>query len=608
MRQIRLNLLAPKHRAIIVLGLLIAALFGSVETATADSSKPPEITTPLRSIPVNEAMAITVDDLKHLTETAQKGDPAAQVRLGATYESGNGAQRDYVEAARWYRKAAEQGNARAENNLGFLYAKGWGVTQDYTEALKWYRKAAEQSDAAAQNNLGLLYAAGHAVPRDYAEALRWYSKSANLGHAAAQTNLGFMYAKGWGVTQDYTEALTWYRQAAKQNYAPAQAGIGFLYAKGEGVPQDYNEATTWFQRAAEQGYAPAQGILGLFYDHGIGGLPLDYQEAYFWLLLASTSSLTNVFVLRNEVATLLTPQQLSNVHKRVSEWRPTSTALDLNNSTSMQPQAIQDVMVATLPPAAQVTSTPDLHLQNENPLTKPRPRDLKTEEALAAKGVRFAQYELGRLYYEGEGVSRDFEEAYFWLGLATHSGSDAAATYQQAAAAFLSEQQVSDLNRRIQRWKPTPSPITSLWEDSPVPRKVIVHGISHPETLAARDITNLLHNSENGNPEAEYLSGILYEFGYGVPQNYTEAAKWYRKAAERDIALAQYIVGVMYEHGQGVPQNYAESYFWLVLASRSEDKDSTTARDEVAVHLTADQMLALKNRANEWKPITNVKN
>jgi hypothetical protein len=55
----------------------------------------------------------------------------------------------------------------------------------------------------------------------------------------------------------------------------------------------------------------------------------------------------------------------------------------------------------------------------------------------------------------------------------------------------------------------------------------------------------------------------MYHVGLGVPQNYAEALKWFRKAAEQGEASAQNGLGYMYEHGQGVPQNYAEALKWF---------------------------------------------
>ncbi len=42
-----------------------------------------------------------------------------------------------------------------------------------------------------------------------------------------------------------------------------------------------------------------------------------------------------------------------------------------------------------------------------------------------------------------------------------------------------------------------------------------------------------------------------------ISQDYTEAVRWYRKAAEMGLAEAQLNLGGKYYEGQGVPQDYA---------------------------------------------------
>ena len=51
----------------------------------------------------------------------------------------------------------------------------------------------------------------------------------------------------------------------------------------------------------------------------------------------------------------------------------------------------------------------------------------------------------------------------------------------------------------------------------------------------------------------------MYFHGKGVPQDYAEAVKWFRLAADQGDAGAQSILGVMYDEGHGVPQDYAEA-------------------------------------------------
>jgi TPR repeat protein len=44
---------------------------------------------------------------------ARVGDRAMQFEVGVAYETGSGVERDYVEAARWYRVSADQGDLAA---------------------------------------------------------------------------------------------------------------------------------------------------------------------------------------------------------------------------------------------------------------------------------------------------------------------------------------------------------------------------------------------------------------------------------------------------------------------------------------------------------------
>ena len=50
--------------------------------------------------------------------------------------------------------------------------------------------------------------------------------------------------------------------------------------------------------------------------------------------------------------------------------------------------------------------------------------------------------------------------------------------------------------------------------------------------------------------------GWMYDKGLGVTQDYVEAVKWYRKAAEQGHADGQNNLGVMYLEGTGVDKNF----------------------------------------------------
>ena len=73
---------------------------------------------------------------------------------------------------------------------------------------------------------------------------------------------------------------------------------------------------------------------------------------------------------------------------------------------------------------------------------------------------------------------------------------------------------------------------------------------------------NVFRRAEQGDAKAQFDLGLKYDTGDGVPQDYAEAANWYRKAAEQGYAKAQFNLGTMYDEGRGVRQDFAEAAKW----------------------------------------------
>jgi TPR repeat protein len=64
---------------------------------------------------------------------------------------------------------------------------------------------------------------------------------------------------------------------------------------------------------------------------------------------------------------------------------------------------------------------------------------------------------------------------------------------------------------------------------------------------------------------------MRYERGIAVPQNYREAARWYRLSAMQGHSHAQYKLCEMSEQGRGLPQDYQEALRWCGLAADHGD-------------------------------------
>jgi TPR repeat protein len=90
-----------------------------------------------------------------------------------------------------------------------------------------------------------------------------------------------------------------------------------------------------------------------------------------------------------------------------------------------------------------------------------------------------------------------------------------------------------------------------------------VHKIDSIRSKKLADTATETHaRADQGDLSAEYSLACMYYEGRGVPQDYAEASRWYRKAAEQGYAKAQFGLGDLYLQGKGVPQDYAETARW----------------------------------------------
>lgn len=80
--------------------------------------------------------------------------------------------------------------------------------------------------------------------------------------------------------------------------------------------------------------------------------------------------------------------------------------------------------------------------------------------------------------------------------------------------------------------------------------------------------------AEQGHADAQFFLGYMYDHGQGVPENDAEAVNWYRLAAEQGIPEAQFNLGLMYEKGQGVQQSSTLALKWFRQAADGNDVDA----------------------------------
>ncbi|MDE2772197.1 MAG: tetratricopeptide repeat protein [Gemmatimonadota bacterium] len=96
--------------------------------------------------------------------------------------------------------------------------------------------------------------------------------------------------------------------------------------------------------------------------------------------------------------------------------------------------------------------------------------------------------------------------------------------------------------------------------------------------------------AEQGHAEAQSILGGRYASGRGVPQDDTEAVRWYRRAAEQGIVGAQYELGIMYANGRGVPADLVLAHMWSNLAVANGDGRARRIRERLEWRMTPEDI------------------
>jgi TPR repeat protein len=212
---------------------------------------------------------------------------------------------------------------------------------------------------------------------------------------------------------------------------------------------------------------------------------------------------------------------------------------------------------------------------------------LRLYRSLAERGDIRAQQGLGRMYARGEGVERNPAEASKWF----HKASDA----RNALKAYNS----GDFAAALRVFRPMADQGQVLGEY--ILGLMYANGQGMPEDYAEA-LKWLQKAADKGETKAQFSVGVIYFKGLGIPKNYAEASKWYQRAADQGNAAAQFNLGQMYNRGQGVTANPVTAYMLFELAAANGIKAAVEARDNLTKSLSPAQILDAQKLAHDWKP------
>jgi TPR repeat protein len=388
------------------------------------------------------------------------------------------------------------------------------------------------------------------VKNDYKTARELWLPLAEEGEPKAQFFLGFMHDMGFGVPENDKKAIKWYELAAEQGDPRAQLFTGFMYDSGQGVPKDYQKAVKWYQLALGQGFKQAKiSIYKLAKKNSPEALKILLNDA------ENGSVEAQVNLAKMHEAELERSQDYQKVlnQDRISaeRMREDHEFIRIGQEISFLVSLNKHEIINNINEAAELMTKAQYTLgmmyaegqgvrdgknselkwykakEYSDKINKYNLAKNNVGQALqdlksdAEKGVVEAQFILATMYANGRGVPQDNKKAFTWF---YRVAKDKANVFN----AFMLSNNSMHLN---------------------VPQ----------------ELKFLTNDAESGIAIAQWKLGLEYAKGQVLPQDNEQAFKWYLLAAKQGQSDAQYSLGVMYVKGLGVLASEQEAMKWFRL-------------------------------------------
>jgi TPR repeat protein len=189
-------------------------------------------------------------------------------------------------------------------------------------------------------------------------------------------------------------------------------------------------------------------------------------------------------------------------------------------------------------------------------------RALQFIRPLAASGHPFAQWLLGDMYKNGEGLPQDMKMALNW--------------WTQAAAKGLPDAQLSlgDSYAAGQGVPENWSEAVKWWRKA----------------------------ADQNVPRAQTGLGLALYSGRGVQEDKAEAAKWFQKAADAGQTQSQAMLSRMYSFGEGgLKQSLIEAYKWVLIAGDEGTQLTVMTKSMLEAALRTTERQEAVRLAAQWK-------
>lgn len=211
----------------------------------------------------------------------------------------------------------------------------------------------------------------------------------------------------------------------------------------------------------------------------------------------------------------------------------------------------QEPSIAILPQPGPATGMKKL----VPPASIPNPPTLTALQYAAEGGHPVAQWKLGQMYANGDGVAQDDLRAFEYFSRVANAHAEDSPRAPQAAI-------VANAFVSLGRYYLDGIPNTKIKADAVRAREMFSYAASY-----------------FGNADAQYDLARLYLKGVGMPRDTKYGVRWLGLAAQKGQHQAQALLGQMLFNGEQLPRQAARGLMWLTLASDSAAPDEVWIKD-----------------------------
>jgi hypothetical protein len=217
-------------------------------------------------------------------------------------------------------------------------------------------------------------------------------------------------------------------------------------------------------------------------------------------------------------------------------------------------------------------------------------------QAAANQGHAGSQKALGSMYFSGRGVPQDYTKSMELYLRAAEQGHPHAQKY--VALGYQRGMGLPLDPKKAAYWK-----AEAAKQSGPETSVAFLDAYQQEETElhSDRDVfEEFLRQAEKGTTRAYFYVGAAYTAGTGTPQNYVEAEKWYRKAADLELHAGMEALGIINQLGQGVQQDRVEAQTWYYIAEELSPKFEGFLTAVNAKYMSKAELKEAREGADAW--------